>query len=154
MFLPPKTRRIHEGPKGGRRHQSIICPAHLPESLALETILAERWTFTTRKDPSHTKFSSVQLLNWTVSVQLFETPWTTAYQASLSFTTSQRLLRLISIELVMPSNDLILCCPFSSFPQSFLVLGSFRMSWLFTSGGQSIGASASVSVPFVYSLCY
>ena len=111
MFLPPKTTRIHEGPKGGRRYQSIICPAHLPESLALETILAERWTFTTRKDPGHAKFSSVQLLNWTVLVRLFETPWTTAYQASLSISNSQSLLKLISIKSMMSSNHLILCRP-------------------------------------------
>ena len=43
-------------------------------------------------------------------VQLFATPWTAAHQASLSFTISQSLLRLMSIESVMPSNHLILCC--------------------------------------------
>ena len=43
-------------------------------------------------------------------VWLFATPWTAAHQASLSFTVSQSLLRLMSIELVMPSNHLILCC--------------------------------------------
>ena len=44
-------------------------------------------------------------------VQLFATPWTAARQASLSFTISQSLLKLMSIELVMPSNHLILCRP-------------------------------------------
>ena len=44
-------------------------------------------------------------------VQLFATPWTAAHQASLSFTISQSLLKLASIELMMPSNHLILCCP-------------------------------------------
>ena len=48
---------------------------------------------------------------------------------------------------MMPSNCLILRLPFSSCPQSFPVSGSFPMSWLFMSGGQSIGASASASVP-------
>ena len=43
-------------------------------------------------------------------VQLFATPWTIAHQASLSFTISWSLLNLMSIELVMPSNHLILCC--------------------------------------------
>ena len=43
-------------------------------------------------------------------VQLFATPWTAAHQASLSFTISQSLLKLMSIELVMPSNHFILCC--------------------------------------------
>ena len=44
-------------------------------------------------------------------VQLFATPWTAAHQASLSFTISRSLLKLISIELVMPSNHLVLCHP-------------------------------------------
>ena len=47
------------------------------------------------------------------------TPWTTALQASLSITNSQSLLRLMSIQLVMPSNHLILCCPL------FLLLSIF-----------------------------
>ena len=72
--------------------------------------------------------------------------WTAARQASLSFTISWSLLKLMSIELVMPSNHLILCYPFSSCPQSFPESGSFPMSQLFASGGQSIGASASASV--------
>ena len=50
---------------------------------------------------------TVQSLSW---FWLFATPWTAAYQASLSITDSQSLLKLISIELVMPSNHLILCC--------------------------------------------
>ena len=45
-------------------------------------------------------------------VWLFVTPWTTAHQSSLSFTISQGLLKLMSIELVRPSNHLILCHPF------------------------------------------
>ena len=53
-------------------------------------------------------FSSVHLLR---CVRPFETPWTAASQASLSITNSQSLLKLMSIELVMPSNHLILCCP-------------------------------------------
>ena len=51
-------------------------------------------------------FSSVHLLS---CVQLFGTPWTAAHQASLSVTNSQGLLKLMSIESVMPSNHLILC---------------------------------------------
>ena len=79
-------------------------------------------------------------------VWLFGTPWTAAHQASLSFTISQSLLKLMSIESVMPSNHLILCRPFSSYFQSFPASGSFPMSRLFTSGGQSIGASAAAPV--------
>ena len=74
-------------------------------------------------------------------VQLFATPWMAAHQASLSFTISWSLLKLMSIESMMPSNHLILCHPFSSCPQSFPASGSFPMSQLFVSGGQSIGAS-------------
>ena len=54
------------------------------------------------------KISSVQLL---IRVQLFATLWTAACQASLSITNSRSLLKLMSIELVMPSNPLILCHP-------------------------------------------
>ena len=54
------------------------------------------------------------------------------------------LLKLMTIESVMPSNHLILCCPLLSCPQFFLASGSFPVNRLFTSGGQSIGASASV----------
>ena len=61
-------------------------------------------------------------------------------------TISGSLLRLMFIELMMPSNHLILCHPFSFCPQSFPALGSFPMSQLFPSGGQNTGASASASV--------
>ena len=74
------------------------------------------------------------------------TPWTTASQASLSFTISQSLLKLMSIELVVPSNHLILYHPLLLLPAIFPIIGSFPMSWLFTSDGQSIGASVSASV--------
>ena len=52
--------------------------------------------------------TSVQLLS---CVQLFGTPWTAAYKASLSTTNSRSLLKLMSIESLMPSNHLILCRP-------------------------------------------
>ena len=56
----------------------------------------------------HPVSQSVQLLSL---VQLFLTPWTAAHQASRSITNSQSFLKLMSIELVMPVNRLILCCP-------------------------------------------
>ena len=59
---------------------------------------------------------------------------------SLSFTVTQGLLKLMSIELTMPSN---LCCPLNSCPQPFPASGSFPISRLFASGGQNIRASAS-----------
>ena len=74
------------------------------------------------------------------------TPRTAACQALLSFTISQSLLTFMSIESVMPSNNLILCCPLLLMPQSLPASGSFPMSQLFTWGGQSIGVSASASV--------
>ena len=79
-------------------------------------------------------------------VWLFLTPWITAHQASLLFTISWSLFKLMSIELVMLSNHLILCYPFSSCLQedAFPASGSFLMSRLVSSGSQSIGASASV----------
>ena len=79
-------------------------------------------------------------------VRLFVTPWTAAQQASLSFTISCSLLKLMSIELMMPANHLILCHPLL-LPSIFSSIGVFSMSWLFTSGCQSIGASASASIP-------
>ena len=75
----------------------------------------------------------------------FAIPWTAAHQTSLSFTISQNFLKLMSIKLVMPSNHLTLVTPFSC-PQSFSASGSFPVSQLFASGGQIMGASASVSV--------
>ena len=89
------------------------------------------------------QFSSVQLLS---RVQLFSTPWTAACQASLSFTISWSLLKLMSIKSMMPSNHLILCHPLSSHLQSFPASGFFQMSQFFASGDQSIGASALASV--------
>ena len=85
--------------------------------------------------------SSVQLLS---RVPLFAIPWTAARQASLSITNSQSLPKLMSIESVIPSKHLMLSSPspptFKFSPAS----GSFLKSRLFKSGGQSIGASASV----------
>ena len=85
----------------------------------------------------------VQLPN---HVWLSASPWSAACQTSLSFTISQSLLKLTSIESVMPSNHLILCHPFSSCPQSFPASGSFQMSQCCASSGQNIGVSVSASV--------
>ena len=60
--------------------------------------------------------SSVQSLS---HVRLFETLWTAAHQASVSITNSKSLLKLMSIELVMPFNHLILCCPLLLLPSVF-----------------------------------
>ena len=78
------------------------------------------------------QFRSVQLLT---HVRLFVTPWTAACQASLSITTSRSLLKLMSVESVMPYNHLILCCPLLLLPSIFSSmrvfsnLGSFCIRW-------------------------
>ena len=97
----------------------------------------------------HSRLSSVPSLS---HVWLFVTPWTAAYQASLSITNSQSLLKLMFIESVMPLNHLDhlsyrgFVVPFSFCLQSFPASGSFPMSQFFASGVWSIGVSASASV--------
>ena len=84
----------------------------------------------------------VQLLS---CVWLFSIPWTAARQASLFFTISWSLLKLMSIESLMPSNHLILCRPLLLLPSIFPSI-RVPMSQFFASGGQSMGISASISV--------
>ena len=73
-------------------------------------------------DPALRSLSSVQSLS---RVQLFATRWTAAHQASLFITNSQSLLKLMSIESVMSSNHLILCCPFLILPSIFPLIRVF-----------------------------
>ena len=73
-------------------------------------------------------------------------PWPAAHQASLCITNSWSLLKLLYIELVMPSNHLILCRPLFLLPSIFPASGSFPKSQFFASGGQNVGVSASASV--------
>ena len=62
----------------------------------------------------------VVIVVWSLRhIQLFVTPWTAARQASLSFTISQSLLKLMYNESVMPSNHLVLCCPLCLLPSVF-----------------------------------
>ena len=89
-------------------------------------------------------FSSVQLLS---SGRLFATPWTAACQASLSITNSRSLPKLMSIELVMPSNYLIFCYPLLLLPSIFPSIRVFSNELaLCIKWGQTIGVSASTSV--------
>ena len=87
-------------------------------------------------------FVVLQLLS---HIRLFVIPWSVAYQAPLSSTISRSLLKFMSSESVMLSNHLIFCCPFFCL-QSFPASGSFPVSWIFVSGGQSVGDSALASV--------
>ena len=86
---------------------------------------------------------TIQLLSHT---WLFVTPWTAACQACLSFTISQSLLKLMTIESVIPSNHLILCCPFLLMPSIFPRIMIFSSDLAVHIGDQSIGTSASASV--------
>ena len=103
----------------------MMIPSHIFQ------FLYQIWIFTFCNDLK-TRCVVIQSLS---HVQLFVTPRTAARQASLSFTPSQSLLRLVSIESVIPFNHLFLCHPLHSCPQSFPASASFPMSWLFVSSG-------------------
>ena len=108
---------------------------------------------------------SVQSLQSLSRAQLFVTVWIAVCQAFPSITNSRSLLKLMSIESVMPINHVNLCRPLLLLP--FPASGSFQKSQFPISGGQSIGASASIlprniqdwfplglpSLIFFYGLC-
>ena len=98
-----EQRRMREGAKS---HLRVSSPPWAPGSQ--RTSLP--WSF-------RMSVSSVQSLS---HVRLFVTPWTAARQTSLSITNSRSLLKFMSIELVVPSNHLILCCPLLLLPSIFL----------------------------------
>ena len=85
--------------------------------------------------------SSIQSLS---HAQLFNTPWIAVHQASLSITNSQSLLKLMSIESVMPSNHLILYCPLLFLPSVTPSIRVLSNEPDFASGGQNITALTSV----------
>ena len=89
--------------------------------------------------------ASVKLTLFAQSCLTLCDPMDCSTPASLSLTNSGSLLKLLSIESVMPSNHLILCHPLSCL-QPLPASGSFQMSHLFASGDQSTGVSASASV--------
>ena len=90
--------------------------------------------------------SSVQSVQSLSCVRLFVTPWIAVCQASLSITNFQSLLKLMSVESVMPSSHLILCRPLLLLPPVPPSIRVFPMSQLFAWGGQSTGVSALASV--------
>ena len=132
LYCLEKVLQLNNPPYDGDQAQCLLIPE---KQLTFPTSL--------QKYSNKPIINSIQLLS---PVQILATPWTEAHQASLSVTNSWSLLKLMSIELVMPSNHLILCRPFSSCLQSFPASGSFLMSQFFESGAQSIGVSASASV--------
>ena len=92
------------------------------------------------------QFNSVQLLS---HIRLFATQWTTAHQDSCPSPTPGVHPNPCPLSRWYHPTISLAVVPFSSCPQSFPASGSFQMSQLFTSGGQSIGVSASISVPSV-----
>ena len=86
------------------------------------------------------------LFTHSIASWLFATPWTAARQASLSFTISQSLLKLISIESVMPSNRLVLCHPLLLLPSIFPSIRVFSNELALLIRWPKYWASASVSV--------
>ena len=86
--------------------------------------------------PGKAAFNMVVVVQPLCHIWLFVTPWDAAYQASMSFTISRNLIKLMSVESVMPSNHLILCCPFSFSLQSFSTSGFYPMIWFLTSGAK------------------
>ena len=126
-------------------HTFRICPYTLKKKkkvcgLSLLSISQNNLKKTTKLDTYGISIIVVQLLS---RVQLFATLWTAAHQSSLFFIISQCLLKLMSIELVIPSNYLVLCRPLL-LPSIFSSIKVFSNELVLTSGGQSIGASASV----------
>ena len=118
---------IHHNQGPPRLHQGSFSGIHL-----MGLTLWKHRVFHCSKNPLCSTYSVlvVQLLS---RVQLFAIPWTSARQDSLSFTISLSLLKLMSIESVIPSNHLILCCHLLSCPQSFPASESFPMSQLVAS---------------------
>ena len=86
------------------------------QSMGLKRV---RHYLTTKQQQQYTFSDQIRSDQSLSHVRLFVAPWTAAHQASLSITNSRSLLKLMPIELVMPSNHLILCCPLlptSTFP--------------------------------------
>ena len=97
-------------------HTYVIAKAEVPEIGHLYSTLAPKLSRHKFLENNLIAFSSVQLLS---HVRIFATPWTTAYQVSLSITNSRSLPKLMSTNLVIPSNHLILCQPLLLPPSIF-----------------------------------
>ena len=108
------------------------------------------WSYCSRKFFLRQQYLSRDLKDYhcsvTQSCRPIATPWTVAHQSSLSFTISRSLHKLMSIKSVMQTNHLILYHPLLFLSSIFPMSASFLVSWLFTSGAQSIGVSALASV--------
>jgi len=97
-------------------------PPYPGMGLCLLHLLHWQAEFLPLASPDNKTVPSIQSLS---CVQFFATPWTAAHQASLSIIKSRSLLKLMSIESVMPSNHFILCCPLLFLPSIFLRIRVF-----------------------------
>ena len=116
-----------------KKHRAIIWIIHLDQVGKIRSNNDSIWF--------SIQFSSVQSLS---CVWLFATPWTAGCQASLSITISQSLLKLMSIESVMPSNHLILCHLLLLPPSIFPTIRGYSNESVLHVRWQSIGASVGV----------
>ena len=122
--------RVFEQSPGDSEGQgSLVCciPWGCEESDMTEQLNNKRYFLVTPNQGWEFCFPLLFVVQSPSRVYLFVTPWTAAHQASLSFTISQSLLKLVSIELVIPSNHLILCCPLLLLPSIFPSIRIF--SW-------------------------
>ena len=97
-------------------HSPSLCPPHAQHRVLLTFVVDVQLLVSSVQSPSH--------------VQLFVSPWPAACRAYLSITNSQSLLKLMSIESVMPSSHLILCCPLLLLPSTFPSIRVFSNSAL------------------------
>ena len=111
------------------KSRNITLPAnvHQVKAMVFPVVMYgyESWTV---KKAEHRRTDAFEVWCWR---RLLRVPWTAARQASQFVTNSQRLPKLLSIESVMPSNHLILCCPLLLLPSIFPSIRSFQMSQLF-----------------------
>ena len=116
---PVETKPVRES-RNGRRGRSTHSPratgSKVSDTNKTRAPRTPKWGWCQHQATRLTEFSSVPSLN---HVQCFATPWTAACQASLSIINTWSLLKLMSIESVMPSNHLILCCPLLLLPSIF-----------------------------------
>ena len=96
----------------GLKKKGVLMSYRVAQGALFSVMRQPRWEGSSGEN----QLSSVQSLS---HVQLFVTPWTAAHQASLSITNFQNLLKLMSIESVMPSNHLIFCHPLLLAPSIF-----------------------------------
>ena len=109
-----------------RAHVCIICVLPVRQTGTwdplLQCLYLDKCLLETKKHCFvFVKYKETVVVQSLSHVQLFVTPWTAARQASLYFTVSWNLLKLMSIKLVMPSNHLVLCCPLLLLPSVFRV---------------------------------